>query len=288
MKVMHVKEQDGNIFINEDEFESLKKELSLGESEDKLQEKDELDNAYHNYILNTKTPEQIIKREWEGYEHKLKQLFGGTEVGAYHLPEGTSESQIESLLERLELSCSNRSYVPFIDKEGEQYLVEKITGIPINVYVLSLFYEKYIQKRVLKILNNKKISYNEYIRFLYKPDNNNKKMIKCLDELSRKVGVDKILEDAKNFFSEEDYEFFTSNSLLSINDLIKKYNDFVDISNQEIEMLNTVSDVFEQEKPERYEFSDSENEDEDVYTSDTDGEQSGDKSEEQNEETQDS
>ena len=151
IKLLHIKKNNGEPFITEEDIRQIQSEENLGKSDKTVAEENKLSNAYHTYILNTKTPEQILKRHWENREQRLKEMFEGTEVDSYKFPEGTLDETVEKTIQQLEDTDCSRRFVPFTDKQGGQFLIEKRLAQPANLNRLVLFHNRYINMPLLKV-----------------------------------------------------------------------------------------------------------------------------------------
>ena len=143
--VMHIKDQENNRFISEEEYNSIISELEYGRSQEELNKQKEEDNIYHNYILNHKTPEQIIRNNLNSHNEKLKALFEGTAVQAYDTEDTLSEEKLYKMAESLNLQTPDRFYVPFNDDEGKLFMIESLRGQPADIRAIAIFLMKHLQ-----------------------------------------------------------------------------------------------------------------------------------------------
>lgn len=137
--VMHIKAAHGSRYISEAEYEEIRRELNADRSREELEAEEAEDNVYHNYVLNTRTPEQIIKNKLQSRDEKLKAMFAGTESAAYEVDEALNEDEVVQLCLQANLQNHDKSYVPFVNEEGKNYVVEQLRAQPANAEALAAF-----------------------------------------------------------------------------------------------------------------------------------------------------
>lgn len=142
---MHVKSRDGKRFISEEEYNTIQLELSFGRTKEELDHEREQDNAYHNYILGHKTPEQIISNKLNSRTEKLNAMFSGTELQAYEPNEKMTEEALLKFVKELNAHASGAKYEPFLNTEGKMFILEKMVGQPANIQEISKFLLKHVQ-----------------------------------------------------------------------------------------------------------------------------------------------
>lgn len=142
---MHIKDTNNNRYISEDEYKVIKSELSFGHTREELALQEEEDNIYHKYILNHKTPEQIIRNKLEDHNEKLESLFFGTEIQAYEADSDMSENKLVELCDDLNAQNYSNFYIPFMNEDKKYYVVEQLRAQPANISLIADFIIKHVQ-----------------------------------------------------------------------------------------------------------------------------------------------
>ena len=149
---MHIKDENNNRFITEEEYTEIKSEFEYGLSKDELNQQQEEENTYHNYILNHKTPEQIIRSKFESYNEKLKSLFIGTEVQVFEADSEFNETKLIALVDDLNSQSSDKFYTLFQNDEAKYFIIEHLRGQPANIHSISNLILSSIQSEQIDVV----------------------------------------------------------------------------------------------------------------------------------------
>ena len=148
---MHIRDSNNQRFISEEEYNSIKAELEHGLSSEELKRNEEEDNIYHDYIMNHKTPEQIIRDKINSHSENLKVLFDGIALRALEPENETDEAKIFEQAINLTNIDFKHSYSVLDSNDNKFYIIEKLRAQPANIEAIALFIYNSIYQEQVKV-----------------------------------------------------------------------------------------------------------------------------------------
>jgi len=148
---MHIRDSNNQRFISEEEYNIIKAELEHGLSAEELKRNEEEDNIYHEYVMNHKTPEQIIRDKINSHSENLKVLFDGIALRALEPENETDEAKIFEQANNLTNIDFKHSYSVLDSNDNKFYIIEKLRAQPANIEAIALFIYNSIYKGQVKV-----------------------------------------------------------------------------------------------------------------------------------------